>query len=322
MNHGWKNWALPLLALSFITVALSACGPSKPQAQPTTSVNTGKVQVLASFSILADMAREIGGERVEVSALVGANQDAHVFQPSPQDVKKISHAQVLISNGLGYEGWLERLTQSAEFKGVTVVTTKGANALGKPMHGEATHNQNHDHMTPFDPHAWHDPSIVQTSYVNNIVAGLTQADPAGADYYQKRGQAYAAQIGALNSQIKADMAKIPVEQRKVVTTHDAFNYFAHAYGVTFLAPQGVSTESESSAMAMAQLSTQIKNERIKALFLENISNPKLMAQLTQETGVKVGGQLYSDALSNADGPAASYLNMMKYNAKTLLDAMK
>ena len=155
-----------------------------------------------------------------------------------------------------------------------------------------------------------------------ICAGLSQADPAGADYYQKRGQAYSAQIVQLSASIQKEINSIPPEQRKVVTSHDAFNYFARAFGITFLAPQGVSTESESSAKAIAQLSEQIKSEHIKALFFENISNPKMMAQLTQETGVKIGGKLYSDALSNADEPAPSYLKMMAYNAKTLVDGMR
>ncbi|MCE1176716.1 MAG: metal ABC transporter substrate-binding protein [Burkholderiales bacterium] len=305
---------------------VSACGEQQSatpvQTPEHTSAATGKIQVLATFSILADITREIGGERVQVDSLVAANQDAHVFAPTPQDVKKLTQAQVLVSNGLGFEGWLERLAQSGQFKGERIVATDGIQALPKPNHGEMEHDHTHDHEAQFDPHAWHDPTIVQTIYVRNIVAGLSQADPAGADYYQKRGQAYSAQITQLTANIQKEVANIPPEQRKVVTSHDAFNYFAHAFGITFLAPQGVSTESESSAKAIAQLSTQIKNEHIKALFFENISNPKMMQQLTQETGVKIGGKLYSDALSNADEPASTYLKMMEYNANTLVDGMK
>ena len=291
-----KHWLFIIAAL-----LLSACG------QPSSKVvakRSDQLQVVATFSILADITREIGGERVQVSSLVGANQDGHVFQPTPQDVKKITQAHIIVSNGLGYEGWLTRLEQAAEFKGKTIIASEGANAL------------------PNDPHAWHDPVIVQTTYVRNIVTGLSQADPAGADYYQKRGQAYSAQIAQLSANIQKEINSIPPEQRKVVTSHDAFNYFARAFGITFLAPQGVSTESESSAKAFAQLSNQIKSEHIKALFFENISNPKMMGQLTQETGVKIGGKLYSDALSNADESAPSYLKMMAYNAKTLVDGMR
>ena len=291
-----KHWLFIIAAL-----LLTACG--QPSSK-TVAKHSDQLQVVATFSILADITREIGGERIQVSSLVGANQDGHVFQPTPQDVKKITQAHIIVSNGLGYEGWLTRLEQAAEFKGKTIIASEGANAL------------------PNDPHAWHDPAIVQTTYVHNIVAGLSQADPAGADYYQKRGQAYSAQIAQLSASIQKEINSIPPEQRKVVTSHDAFNYFARAFGITFLAPQGVSTESESSAKAIAQLSEQIKNEHIKALFFENISNPKMMAQLTQETGVKIGGKLYSDALSNADEPAPSYLKMMAYNAKTLVDGMR
>ena len=323
MLHLTRSCLLAICAACAMLV--SACGERQSAApvqkpEPTTHAVTGKIQVLATFSILADITREIGGERVQVDSLVAANQDAHVFAPTPQDVKKLTQAQVLVSNGLGFEGWLERLAQSGQFKGERIVATDGIQALPKPNHGEMEHD--HDHSTQFDPHAWHDPIIVQTIYVRNIVAGLSQADPAGADYYQKRGQAYSAQIAQLTVNIQKEVANIPSEQRKVVTSHDAFNYFAHAFGITFLAPQGVSTESESSAKAIAQLSTQIKNEHIKALFFENISNPKMMQQLTQETGVKIGGKLYSDALSNADEPASTYLKMMEYNANTLVDGMK
>lgn len=316
---------LCILCAAFVML-VSACGEQQSatpvQTPEHTSAATGKIQVLATFSILADITREIGGERVQVDSLVAANQDAHVFAPTPQDVKKITQARVLVSNGLGYEGWLARLEQATEFKGKIIVATDGIQALPKPNHGEMGHEHDHDHEGQFDPHAWHDPTIVQTIYVRNIVAGLSQADPAGADYYQKRGQAYSAQIAQLTANIQKEVANIPPEQRKVVTSHDAFNYFAHAFGITFLAPQGVSTESESSAKAIAQLSAQIKNEHIKALFFENISNPKMMQQLTQETGVKIGGKLYSDALSNADEPAPTYLKMMAYNANTLVDGMK
>ncbi|MBS1175325.1 MAG: metal transporter substrate-binding protein [Burkholderiaceae bacterium] len=306
------------LLIAWFVLLLSACGQSSDSTPIPAS--SAKLQVLATFSILADITREIGGERVQVDSLVAANQDSHVFAPTPQDVKKITQAQVLVSNGLGYEGWLARLEQATEFKGKIIVASDGMSALPKPNHGEMGHD--HDHSAQFDPHAWHDPTIVQTIYVRNIVAGLSQADPAGADYYQKRGQAYSAQIAQLTANIQKEVANIPPEQRKVVTSHDAFNYFARAFGITFLAPQGVSTESESSAKAIAQLSEQIKHEHIKALFFENISNPKMMAQLTQETGVKIGGKLYSDALSNADEPAPTYLEMMQYNAKTLVEGMR
>lgn len=304
-------------------MVLLACTPAskKNEVSVAPSAN-GKVNVVASFSILGDITQEIGGDRVVVTSLVGANQDAHVYQPSPADVKTVAQAQVVVRNGLGLDDNVNRLLQSADFKGITVVATQGLQPLPMPSHGEIGHDHEHDHAGLGDPHAWGDPNIVRTVYIPNIVAGLSQADPANAFYYQQRGQAYAAQLATVDTRIKQQFAVIPPEQRKAVTSHDAFAYFARAYGITFLAPQGVSTEAEASAKTVGELIHQIRQTHIKALFVENISDPKLIHQIEQESGIKVGGALYSDALSAPNEAAPTYLKLLVHNADLLVQAMK
>lgn len=303
------------------------------------------VKVVASFSILADMTREIGGDTVEVQALVGPDGDAHVFQPSPADTRKIADADLVVMNGLGFEGWMPRLVEASGYSGGTVVASTGVTELNSQEHDEedaheahdqehahdhehghdhaqddATEHAGHDHGS-IDPHAWQDLSN-GVVYARNIADGLAQADPANADGYRQRAAAYISKMQALDAEVKAELATIPQERRKVVTSHDAFGYFARAYGVEFIAPEGVSTESEASAADVAAIISQIKAENITGVFVESITNSRLIEQIARETDAHVGGTLYSDALSDAAGPAPTYLDMFRSNTRKILDALK
>ncbi|POZ61577.1 metal ABC transporter substrate-binding protein [Chromobacterium alticapitis] len=281
-----------------------------------------KVPVVASFSIIADMTREIGGDRVEVVSLVGPDQDAHVFQPSPADIKKVSAAKVLVTNGLGLEGWMSRLDKAANFRGATVVASKGIKTRQAPEeeHAEHDHAHSHDHGD-VDPHAWHDPARVQT-YIKNISAGLIQADPAGKAEYQRRAADYAAKVKALDDWAKQQFSTVPAAKRKILTSHDAFGYLGESYQVKVLAIQGVSTEAEASAKGVAQLTRQVRQEGVKAVFMENMTDARLLKQLSAEAKVQIGGKLYADALSGPSGPAASYLQLMRYNVGTIMKSFK
>lgn len=280
------------------------------------------VKAVASFSILGDLVTQVGGDRVAVEVLVGPGADAHVFQPSPSHARQVSQARVVFANGLGFEGWMQRLLQTAGYKAKPVVVSQGIKPiqLEEEGHDHKKDKHAHDHGEN-DPHAWQSVPNVKI-YVANIANGLCAADAAGCDSYRKNAADYTRQLDALDAEIKAAWASIPAGQRKVITSHDAFGYYAKAYGVKFLAPQGVSTESEASAKGVAQLVRQIKREKINALFVESISDPRLIEQIGRETGVKPAGELYSDALTDASGPAATYLAMMRSNTNALTRAVK
>ncbi|MBT9551187.1 MAG: metal ABC transporter substrate-binding protein [Hydrogenophaga sp.] len=281
---------------------------------------TAPVQAVASFSILGDLVKQVGGDRVAVDVLVGPGSDAHVFQPTPSQARRVGQAQIVFSNGLGFEGWMGRLLGTAGHKGRHVVASRGI----QPLHAEGGHDhqaKGGHHHEAADPHAWQSVSNVMV-YVGNIARGLCETDAAGCDTYQRNAATFSAELRALDADIRAQWAAIPAAQRKVITSHDAFGYYAKAYGVTFLAPQGVSTESEASAKGVAQLVRQIRKEQIKALFVESISDPRLIAQIGRETGVRPAGELFSDALSDAKGPAPSYLAMMRFNTTALTQAVR
>lgn len=277
-----------------------------------------KLAVVASFSILGDMVARVGGDRVALRTLVGPDGDAHVYEPTPVDAQTVANAQLVIVNGLGFEGWLDRLIAASEFKGPVVVATTGIAPREIAQTPEADH-PGHDHGD-IDPHAWQTLANARI-YVANIQAGLTAADPAGAAVYAANAAAYRAQIDAVEAEIAAAIAALPANRRAIVTSHDAFGYFGAAYGLSFLAPEGISTESEASAQDVAALITQIKAESIPAVFMENISDPRLLQRIVAETGAAVGGTLFSDALSPPNGPAASYLDMMRHNTRTLTAAL-
>jgi zinc/manganese transport system substrate-binding protein len=291
-----------------------------------------KLKVIATFSILGDIVANVGGDRVKVITLVGPDGDAHVFQPAPADAQAVAGAQVVVANGLGFEGWMDRLIEASGTKAALVTAADGVTpiAFGEEEHAEGEEH-NHDHAKEeagheghnhgaFDPHAWQSVTNVAL-YVGNIKRGLAAADPAGAETYATNAAAYLAELDVLNAEIRAAVAALPKDRRTVVTSHDAFGYFAADYRLTFVAPQGVSTEAEASAQDVAALITQIRDARIAAVFVENIADRRLLDQIATETGAAIGGTLYSDALSGPEGPAATYLAMMRHNLSQLTAAL-
>lgn len=279
---------------------------------PGAATAADKIPVTASFSILGDLVRVLGGDRVAVTTLVGPDEDAHTFEPKPADAKAILNTRLMVTNGLGFEPWAQKLAKSAGYKGETVVASQGV--FGRRMKDEKGHAET-------DPHAWQAPQNV-VLYVRNIAAGLSRVDAAGAATYQANADAYVKELQALDAWTQAQFSVIPDAKRKVITSHDAFGYFAAHYRIKFLAPQGVSTDAEPSAKQVAQLIKQIQREKIRAVFVENMSNPKLLAQLSKDAGATVGASLYSDALSGADKPGATYLQMMRHNVTQLAAGMK
>lgn len=299
-----------LLALGLTAVASAAL------AEP--------VKVVASFSILGDMVANVGGDHIALTTLVGPDGDAHVFQPSPRDARAVAGADLVIMSGLGFEGWMERLTEAAAYKGKIVVASTGVTP--REMAGEESHEEHaeegpgeHDHGN-IDPHAWQDLSN-GLRYVDNIAAGLIAADPAHEADYRAQAAAYRAKLEALDARVKAAINALPAERRKIITSHDAFGYFAAAYGLEVLAPQGVSTESEASAKGVALLIQQIRETKAPAVFLENVTDPRLIEQIARETGAHIGGTLYSDALSDASGGASTYIAMFEHNVAMLTAAL-
>ena len=338
---------LLISATSFIGLSLAA---------PTSTwAADAPIPVVATFSILGDMVKRIGGDRVAVTTLVGPDGDAHVYQPGPADARAVSQAEILVFNGLAFEGWLDRLVEASDFDGVRVVATDGIQPIRledddhhdddhaeeddhadkddhDDGHGHAAmdeHDDEHEddhadahghHHGAFDPHAWHNPANA-VIYVDNITAALAKADPAGASAYYGNRATYVAEIQALDAEIRKTVAGLSEDRRTIVTAHDAFGYFAETYGLRFVAPLGMSTESDASAGDVAALIRQIREEGITAVFVEVITDPRLIERIADETGASIGGTLYSDALSGADGPASTYLDMLRHNADTLAAAL-
>lgn len=281
-----------------------------------------KLPVVATFSILGDIVSNVGGDRVAVKTLVGPNGDAHVYSPSPADAKTLADAKVIVTNGLGFEGWLARLVKSSNSKAPNIVASNGIKPrklAGKHSHGHG-HSHGHSHADG-DPHAWQSVANVKV-YVANIRDGLIAADPAGKATYEANAAAYLAKLDALDREVRETIARIPPERRKIITTHDAFGYFKDAYGVDFIAPQGVSTDSEASARDVARIITQVKKQKIPAIFMENISDTRLLTRIASETGAKLGGTLYSDALTDEKGPAPTYIDLIRHNIRTLSAALQ
>ncbi|MGO9238345.1 MAG: metal ABC transporter substrate-binding protein [Methylocella sp.] len=289
------------LFLAFMSMA--GAGPAKAQAPE-------KLPVVATFSILADFARNVGGERTEVTALVGPNGDTHVYQPKPADAKELGAAKLILVNGLGLEGWIDRLIKASGAKAPVIVTTKGISPQQMREEGRIEE----------DPHAWQSVANAKI-YVANIRDALIAADPGGASVYRANADNYLGKLDALEKEVAAAIAKIPPGRRQIITTHDAFGYFGTAYGFRFIAPQGVSTETEASARDVARIIRQIKAQKVPAVFLENVTDPRLVRNIATESGAKIGGTLYSDALSPPDGPAGSYIEMMRNNIRELAAAL-
>jgi zinc/manganese transport system substrate-binding protein len=282
-----------LIGLVLIAVAFPAHAQDRPS-------------VVASFSILGDFAKNVGGDRVSVTTLVGPDGDVHVYTPAPADAKKISDAKLLVINGLGLEGWLPRLLQASGSKAAIITATKGIAPL--KLGSDA------------DPHAWQSVANARI-YVANIRDALVAADPADGEIFRANAQSYLERLDGLDREVREAVARIPGPRRKVISTHDAFGYFAAAYGIEFVAPLGVSTESEASARDIAGIITQVKNAKIPAVFLENISDPRLIRRISAETGARVGGTLYSDSLTDEKGEAPTYIDMVRHNIKVLTSAL-
>ena len=272
-----------------------------------------KMPVVASFSILGDIVQNVGGDRVAVKSLVGPNGDAHVYSPSPADAKTLADAKIVFTNGLGFEGWIGRLIKSSNTRAPNVVAAKGVKPRKQAEAGGHSHGDG-------DPHAWQSVPNVKL-YVGNVRDGLVAADPAGKAAYEANAAAYLAKLDALDREVRDMVTKIPAERRKIITTHDAFGYFKDAYGVEFIAPQGVSTESEASARDVARIIQQIRKQKIPAVFLENVSAPRLLKRIADETGARMGGTLYSDALTDEKGEAPTYIDLIRHNIRTLSAAL-
>lgn len=288
------------------------------------------LRVVASFSILADLAAQVAGPVAEVSALVGPDADAHVFQPSPADVRRLAQADLVIVNGLGFEGWMTRLIGSAGYRGPVLTCSDGLKPRAAPVEAgqdHAGHADAHGHGAAQsgggapDPHAWQDIANAR-HYVARIRDALVTARPAQAELLRRRAAAYDAELAALDRRIRADFAALAPQQRRVVSSHDAFGYFAAAYGLEFLAAQSWNTDSEPSAADIARLIRQIRRQQIRAVFVENVSDARMVQRIARETGAVVGGTLHSDALSAPGGVADSYLKMMSHNAATLLAGLR
>ncbi|MEK9279554.1 MULTISPECIES: metal ABC transporter substrate-binding protein [unclassified Bradyrhizobium] len=273
----------------------------------TSSLNAAeRLNVVASFSILADFLRNVGGDRISLTTLVGADSDAHVYTPTPGDAKRVADARLVIVNGLGLEGWLPRLVQSSGGKAQVVTASAGIAPL--KLGSDA------------DPHAWQ--SIPNAKiYVTDIANALAEADPDDADFFRAQAKTYLEKLETVDREVRDAVARIPPERRKVISTHNAFGYFAAEYGIQFIAPLGVSTESEPSARDIAAIIGQIRAQKIPAVFLENISDDRLIRRIAAETGVRIGGTLISDGLTGEKGPAPTYIDMVRHNIKALTSAL-
>jgi zinc/manganese transport system substrate-binding protein len=307
-----RTLSLPFLLPLAAAAALAASSPAPAQ---------DRISVVASFSILADFVAKIGGDRVAVTTLVGPGGDTHTFSATPADARAVAEADILVVNGLGFEGWIDRLIEASGFDGLLVVASDGVTALPDAHdHIHATEGAvAHDHGA-LDPHAWQDAGKAAI-YVRNIETALAAADPAGAAGYAARLEAYVAELAGLQTEIIDAVAGIPPGQRTIVTSHDAFGYFSAAYGILFLAPQGVNPDAEAGAGDIAALIRQINEQEIGAVFVETITDPRLIEQIARETGAAVGGTLYSDTLTGPDGPAPTYVAMMRHNVRTIAAAL-
>lgn len=323
------------------------------------------VKVVATFSILADMTKNVGGDRVSVTALVKAGGDPHVYQPTPSDANSIAKAKLLIENGIGFEGWIDRLIKASGYNGPRIVATKGIairtideehgghhddekhaghgkdekhadhhdddKHAGHHGHKEghkeakAEHGHHHGHAHHHgeggkDPHAWLVPANAKI-YANNIRDGLCQIDADGCATYTANAKTYSEALTKLGAEIEAMFNKIPADQRRVVVSHDAFGYFGDTYGLELMSPVGFSTDAEASAKDVARIIRNVRSKKVSGLFVENIADPRLVQQIARETGIKVGGKLYPGSLSDASGPASTYIELMRHNAHTITTAL-
>lgn len=298
-----------LRVLFLITLTTLAASPAISQPLP----------VVASFSIIADLVRVVGGSHVEVTSLVGPNMDAHVFDPTPADAKRLANAKLVVTNGLGFEGWMERLIKSSGYRGPVIVASRGVKTIQEASGHSHQHGHSHSHSHAADPHAWQNPVNVK-QYVNNIRLALAAAKPEAADEFERRAASYSRELDALDQSIRDRLKTVPVAQRRIITSHDAFGYFAAAYNVRFYPLQGLSTGSEPSAADVVRIIDQIKKNKVTAIFIENISDSRVLERLTKESGARIGGTLYADALSEPGGAVDTYLKMITHNANAIVDS--
>jgi zinc/manganese transport system substrate-binding protein len=307
-----KVSARRILSLAGLIAALAAALSAAPaRAQ---DARQSELKAVATTSIIADFVRNVGGDRVTVGTLVGLDADAHVYSPTPGDAKTLASAAIVFVNGLGLEGWMTRLVKASGTRAPLVVVSNGIAPRKMP-------DNDRPGRLGVDPHAWQSVANAKI-YVANIRDGLSAVDPAGRAAYDANAAAYLGKLDELEKEITAAIADIPAGRRKAITTHDAFGYFGDAYGVSFIAPEGVATEAEPSAKDVAAIIVQIRRQKIPAVFLENITDPRLMEAIARETGARIGGTLYSDALSAPDGPAGTYIEMMRHNLRALTTALR
>ncbi|WP_019220714.1 metal ABC transporter solute-binding protein, Zn/Mn family [Bartonella senegalensis] len=283
---------------------------------PFSTSAQNKIRAIASFSILADLVKNVGGDHISMTTFVGPNANTHTYEPTPRDAQALRNAHIIFINGLHLEGFIDRLITASGTKAMLVEVSANIPPLEiKNQEQSAKH-----HHSDVDPHAWQTIPNVEI-YIKNITIAFCKIDQQSCASYRKNAESYMQKLKEKQEILKTKIATIPKDKRIIITSHDAFGYFAQEYGFTILAPQGASTEAEATAADVAKLIKQIKANNAAALFVENISNPRLIKQISKETGLKIGGTLYSDALSNKNGPAATYLDMMEHNVKTIIDAI-
>ena len=312
------------------------------------SAKENRKKVVVSFSILEDIVSVIGGKRVHVTSLVRRNMDSHMFQPTPRQAKIVASADLVIMNGLGFEGWMERLVKASGYKGKTIVATDNIPKLKfeddhddhkkddhghkkdhddhkKDAHGhKKDHDDHHGHghgHGEWDPHVWLSVPNMKI-YVTNVAEAMSRMDPSSKTYYMKNLKKYISDLNNLDKFIRRSINSIPKKDRVVITSHEAFGHLSNEYGIEFLAPQGLSTETRASASKIASIVRFIKKHSVKAVFPENITDNRLIEQISKQTKIKIGASLYSDALSEKNGPAGTYLNYMRYNVNTIVNALK
>ncbi|TPJ64802.1 metal ABC transporter substrate-binding protein [Mesorhizobium sp. B2-7-1] len=296
MNRLRLNTTIGLAALAVLAMAAGASAKT--------------LQVVASFTVLADVVHEVGGDSVEVKTIVPTDGDPHEYEPTPDDARNLKAANVVFVSGEGLEGWMDRLISSSGYTGTPVVASEGIDKR----------TMEEDGATITDPHVWNSPLNV-VFWVDNIEKALSAADPEDAIHFKANAERYIKELRELDTYAHAKIDALPQGARKVLTSHDAFGYFGREYDVTFLAPLGFSTEAEASAGDVAKLIDQIKKENVKAYFFENSNDPRLVRQIASATNAQPGGELYVEALSKAEGPAPTYAKMFKYNVDQLANAM-
>lgn len=310
-NSTWTRTGVPELrsllglglAFLVLTVFATTFGCERPREEREAQ------RVIATTTMIADLAREIGGDRVEVTSIMEPGGDPHTYQPVPSDSKAVARSQLVLINGLMLEGWIEDLVRNAGGDQPVVTVSDGVETIDDPAY----------EGNP-DPHIWFSVPRWKKATVN-VRDALIAMDPEGEEHYRERTAAYLTELDELDAWVRSEIERIPPEHRHLVTSHDAFQYFGVTYGINVMAVQGISTTSEASAAELRDVIDHVREHEIPAIFVESSVNPKLIEQVQRETGVEIGGTLYSDSLGPWDGPAGSYIGMVRANTKTLVEAL-